>query len=295
MSVQGEWRTGVDGMKILSVVIESWIVIEELIGFCVFVDISEEQSEEDRETDNPNTESNQTSMKRNRERENLNRLSEKNRKEETSDDRCDPLLSYEITELNASDNNEENRNHDEDQSKAVSDEQTLLRQSDWTLLLLLHHHRSRIECRCVLPEHCLSKRWEKKMFLSRLNASKQLNHQKTRNEWNHFTDHTNVDLKTQRYQRSNLRLFILGEQTCLGVMWRGPMKIPPDSVCFSVFAPWERSQYIWYSTASKWIGEQNTKYNVEDEWIDLMEVEKRSKTTDDHPKCYDRPSSPRKT
>ena len=48
-------------------------------------------------------------------KENFDRLSEKNRREETSDDRCDPLLSFEITEFDASNDNEEDRNQNEDQ------------------------------------------------------------------------------------------------------------------------------------------------------------------------------------
>ena len=56
------------------------------------------------------------------ERENFERLSEKNRWEETSDDRCDPLLSFEITEFDASNNDEEDWNDNEDQRKSISEE-----------------------------------------------------------------------------------------------------------------------------------------------------------------------------
>ena len=74
-------------------------------------------------------------------RKNFDRLSEKNRRDDTSDDRCQPLLGFDIPEFDSSDDDEEERDENADQRKTVGNEQTPPGQCDGAVLVLLHRRR----------------------------------------------------------------------------------------------------------------------------------------------------------
>ena len=86
------------------------MIVQELIRFSIIVGFGTDTGEDDGQRDN------------------LQRLSEKDRREEPTDNGCEPLSGLLIAEFDAAGDDEENRNSDENDAQTIGNEDTPPRQ-----------------------------------------------------------------------------------------------------------------------------------------------------------------------